>query len=250
LHQIRKTAQKGRTHLDLCNRQQKQICDKHKKIHRGHLQNYTHNFTNINPCNMTSSQASSSSNTFPAPPTELLKPIGFSFERIYALYIQHCISKDAWDQLMWCPEKFPLFSEVYQAFAKTQEYQGLEQARQQYLPAHNKRYVNRANEERAQYTRLERVYSQASYHATLRFQAIIKKKMEEKGIPNPEKEMPTRKRAREEPVPEQEDRQVKRIRRLNSELNCTMRHTILAGELHENALQLRSRNIHLRRRAN
>jgi len=78
--------------------------------------------------------------------------------------------------------------------------------------------------------------------------------MEAKGIAHPEKELPTKKQAQEEPAliqeEEQGSRQVKRVQRLNSELECTMRHTIVADELHENALQLRSHNVHTRQRAN
>jgi hypothetical protein len=229
--------------------------EEHKKMCRRLQQNCTHKSTTTTSTNMSICYDSFLHVTrgVPSPAANLLKPIGFPFEVIYRFYYERCLTEDTRDQLRRHPEKFPLFSAVYLAFKKTQEYQKLEQTRQQYLPALKKRSINRANEERAQYTRLEQAYSQASYYATLRFQEIIKKKMQEKGIPNPEKELPTRKRAREEPatvsapapVEEQEGRQVKRMKRLN----CTMRHTILTDELQGNALQLRSRNIHIRRRA-
>ena len=139
---------------------------------------------------------------FPASPKKHLQPIGFSFLKIYELYYQHALSPETRHQLWYhSPEKFPVFGEVYMAFEKTKEHQELLQARQRYLPAHKRREFNRANEERKDYARLWLAYTKASYQATLCFQDIIKRKMEAKGIANPEKELPTKKWAQEEPVP-------------------------------------------------
>ena len=71
--------------------------------------------------------------------------------------------------------------------------------------------------------------------------------MEEKGIADPEKSPSLKRSHVQESQPqleEEEPREIKKMKRLTSELTCTMMHIILAPELYKNTLQLRSHNIH------